>query len=47
MVPWFFRSMLRVYDAAYFDLAQRRKLPLAGKDGPLREAASRANIKVL
>lgn len=38
---------LSVYDAAYFELAQRRKLPLACKDGPLREAATRAHIKVL
>jgi predicted nucleic acid-binding protein len=38
---------LSVYDAAYFELAQRRQLPLACKDGPLREAATRANIKVL
>jgi predicted nucleic acid-binding protein len=38
---------LSVYDAAYLELAQRRKLPLACKDGPLREAAIRANIRVL
>ena len=38
---------LSVYDAAYLELAQRRKLPLACKDGPLREAATRADIKVL
>jgi predicted nucleic acid-binding protein len=38
---------LSVYDAAYFELAQRRKLALACKDGPLREAATRAKIKVL
>ena len=38
---------LSVYDAAYFELAQRRKLPLACKDGALREAATRAGIKVL
>jgi len=41
---WF---QLSVYDAAYFELAQRRKLPLACKDGPLRRAANRANLKVL
>ena len=41
------KYQLSVYDAAYFELAQRRKLPLAGKDGPPREAATRANIKVL
>ena len=38
---------LSVYDAAYFELAQRRKLPLACKDGPLRAAATRAKIDVL
>jgi len=38
---------LSVYDAAYLELAQRRRLPLACKDGPLREAANHANIKVL
>ena len=38
---------LSVYDAAYLELAQRRKLPLACKDGPLRAAAARASIHVL
>ena len=38
---------LSVYDAAYFELAQRRKLPLACNDGALREAAARTGIKVL
>lgn len=38
---------LSVYDAAYFELAQRRKLPLACKDGALRDAATRAGIKLL
>ena len=38
---------LSVYDAAYFELAQRLKLPLACKDGKLRHAARRAHIKVL
>jgi predicted nucleic acid-binding protein len=42
-----FEHQLTVYDAAYFELAQRRMLPLACKDGPLREAARRAKIKVL
>ena len=35
---------LSVYDAAYFELAQRRKLPLACKDGALLEAAKRARL---
>jgi predicted nucleic acid-binding protein len=30
---------LSVYDAAYLELALRRRLPLGCKDGPLREAA--------
>ena len=38
---------LSVYDAAYLELAQRRKLPLACKDGALRAAAVRARIKLL
>ena len=38
---------LSAYDAAYFELAQRRRLPLACKDGPLQEAARRAKIKAL
>jgi predicted nucleic acid-binding protein len=37
---------LSVYDAAYLELAKRRKLPFACKDGPLREAARRAGIKL-
>jgi prevent-host-death family protein len=35
---------LSVYDAAYLELAQRRKLPLGCKDGPRREAAKRAGV---
>lgn len=35
---------LSVYDAAYLELAQRRKLPLACQDGPLRKAAKRAGV---
>jgi predicted nucleic acid-binding protein len=38
---------LSVYDAAYLELAQRRRLPLACKDGALQEAARRVRIKVL
>ena len=38
---------LSVYDAAYLELAQRRKLPLACKDGALRAAATKARIKLL
>lgn len=37
---------LSVYDAAYLELAQRRKLALACKDGPLRKAARRAGVRL-
>lgn len=37
---------LSVYDAAYLELAMRSKLPLACKDGPLREAAKRCRVKL-
>jgi predicted nucleic acid-binding protein len=35
---------LSVYDAAYLELAQRRRLELACKDGPLRKAAKQAGV---
>ena len=35
---------LSVYDAAYLELARRRRLPLACKDGPLRTAAGQAAV---
>jgi predicted nucleic acid-binding protein len=38
---------LSVYDAAYLELALRKKLPLGCKDGPLREAAKRCHLKSL
>lgn len=37
---------LSVYDAAYLELALRSKLPLACKDGPLRDAAKRCRVKL-
>jgi predicted nucleic acid-binding protein len=37
---------LSVYDAAYLELARRRKLPLGCKDGPLRTAAKQAGVKL-
>lgn len=37
---------LTVYDAAYLELAQRRTLPLACKDGPLRKAAKQAGVNL-
>ena len=37
---------LSVYDAAYLELAQRRKLMLGCSDVPLRKAAERAGVPV-
>ena len=36
---------LSVYDAAYLELALRRKFVLGCKDGPLRDAARRCGVK--
>lgn len=38
---------LSVYDAAYLELALRRKLPLASRDEALRKAAQRCHVKLL
>jgi predicted nucleic acid-binding protein len=38
---------LTSYDAAYLELAVRRRLPLATLDGPLRKAARRVGVKLL
>lgn len=35
---------LSVYDAAYLELAHRRRLVLGCKDGPLRKAARRVGV---
>ncbi len=37
---------LSVYDAAYLELAQRRKLALGCTDGPLRTAARQAGVRL-
>ncbi|HUP48985.1 MAG TPA: type II toxin-antitoxin system VapC family toxin [Thermoanaerobaculia bacterium] len=37
---------LSVYDSAYLELAQRRKLVLACGDGPLRAAAGRSGVRL-
>jgi predicted nucleic acid-binding protein len=37
---------LSVYDAAYLDLAERRKLALGCKDGPLRKAARQSGVRL-
>lgn len=38
---------LSVYDAAYLEVALRRRLPLASRDGALRSAAKRCGVRVL
>jgi predicted nucleic acid-binding protein len=38
---------LMSYDAAYLELAQRRRLPLATLDARLREACAKAGVSVL
>ncbi len=41
------RSGLTAYDAAYWELAQRRRLPLATLDGQMRMAAQKVGIEIL
>lgn len=41
------QSGLTAYDAAYFELALRRNLPLATLDNRMRAAAQRAGIELL
>jgi predicted nucleic acid-binding protein len=41
------RFALTLYDASYLELAQRRSLPLATLDAPLRKAAEALHIRVL
>ena len=38
---------LTVYDAAYLELAQRRRLPLATLDKALISAAAKTSVKIL
>jgi predicted nucleic acid-binding protein len=38
---------LTSYDAAYLELALRRRLPLASLDSPLRAAAKKLGVKIL
>lgn len=38
---------LIVYDAAYLELAQRRRLPLASLDQDLRNAATASGLEIL
>jgi hypothetical protein len=37
---------LSVYDAAYLELAQRRRLVLGCEDGPLRKAAKQSGVSL-
>jgi predicted nucleic acid-binding protein len=39
-------QQLSVYDAAYLELAVRRRLMLGCKDGPLRAAAARLGVRL-
>jgi predicted nucleic acid-binding protein len=41
------RCDLAAYDAAYLQLAQRTRLPLATSDGPLRDAAIAEGIVII
>jgi len=41
------RHRLTLYDAAYLELAQRRRLPLASLDGELRAAATAEEVPLL
>jgi predicted nucleic acid-binding protein len=40
------RHQLSVYDAAYLELAARRRLPLACRDGALKTAAKAMRLKL-
>ncbi|HZU89814.1 MAG TPA: type II toxin-antitoxin system VapC family toxin [Stellaceae bacterium] len=41
------RERLSAYDASYLELAMRRGVPLATKDGPLAQAAQRVGVSLL
>jgi predicted nucleic acid-binding protein len=41
------REGLSAYDASYLELAMRRGVPLATKDGPLAQAAQRVGVSLL
>jgi predicted nucleic acid-binding protein len=41
------QTQLTVYDAAYLELAARRRLPLATLDDTLRDAARRAGLEAI
>jgi len=47
VLPLAVKYSLTVYDAAYLELAQRRKLPLATLDDALRVAARKMKVKLI
>lgn len=47
LLPLCRAHQLTSYDAMYLDLAQRRRLPLASLDKPLRKAAKKLGVQVL
>jgi predicted nucleic acid-binding protein len=47
LMPLAREHRLSIYDALYFDLAQRLSLPLATLDGPLARAAKLANLPLI
>lgn len=47
VLPLAVENHLTVYDAAYLELAKRRRLPLATLDDALRKAARRARVKLV
>ncbi len=47
VLPLATEHKLTVYDAAYLELAKRRRLPLATLDGALRKAARSARIELV
>ena len=40
------RHSLSAYDAAYLELARRKSLPLGSRDEPLRQAATKAGVRL-
>jgi predicted nucleic acid-binding protein len=47
VLPLARKHALTIYDAAYLELARRRRLPLATLDDRLRRAARSARVKVI
>lgn len=47
VIPLADKYKLTVYDAAYLELAERRRLPLATLDKALRKAAHNASVELV